>query len=38
MNIISLFDGVGGLDLGFHHAGFQTIWETFEKNFSHARR
>lgn len=41
MNIISLFSGCGGLDLGFQKAGFnvvwanekdQSIWETYEKN------
>ena len=40
-NIVSLFSGAGGLDLGFKKAGFnivfanefdKTIWETFEKN------
>lgn len=42
MKIISLFTWAGGLDLGFHKAGFNTIWanefdstiwETFEHNF-----
>lgn len=25
MNLISLFSGAGGLDKGFHKAGFQTV-------------
>ncbi len=41
-NIISLFSGAGGLDLGFKKAGFniiyaneydKTIWSTFKNNF-----
>lgn len=41
MNIVSLFSGAGGLDLGFSQAGFnivwaneydKEIWETYKKN------
>jgi DNA (cytosine-5)-methyltransferase 1 len=40
-NLVSLFSGCGGVDLGFHFAGFRTLWandinpdaaETFTKN------
>jgi DNA (cytosine-5)-methyltransferase 1 len=42
MRVISLFSGAGGLDLGFTHAGFETVfaneydktvWPTYEANF-----
>lgn len=42
MNIVSLFSGAGGLDLGFEKVGFDVIWanefdkdiwETYERNF-----
>lgn len=43
MNLVSLFSGAGGLDLGFKKAGFniiwanefdKAIWETYRKNHS----
>lgn len=46
MKLISLFSGAGGLDLGFHKAGFETIvaneydtkiCPTFKANFKHTR-
>lgn len=41
LNLVSLFSGCGGVDLGFHFAGFRTVWAndinedaaaTFRKN------
>lgn len=46
MNLISLFSGAGGLDKGFHNAGFHTvvanefdkkICPTFKANFPETR-
>ncbi|WP_303859949.1 DNA cytosine methyltransferase [Alkalibaculum bacchi] len=43
MNIVSLFSGAGGMDLGFRKSGFDiiwanefdsTIWQTYERNHS----
>ncbi|MDJ0795868.1 MAG: DNA cytosine methyltransferase [Calothrix sp. MO_167.B12] len=46
MNIVSLFSGCGGLDLGFSQAGFnvvwaneydKSIWDTYELNHPHTK-
>ncbi|MDY6897877.1 MAG: DNA cytosine methyltransferase [Cyanobacteriota bacterium] len=46
MNIVSLFSGCGGLDLGFQQAGFnviwaneydKSIWDTYEFNHPHTK-
>ena len=33
--IISLFSGAGGMDLGFHKAGFKVIWANEYDKFVH---
>lgn len=44
LDIVALFSGCGGLDLGFTQAGFNVIWanefdkdiwETYQKNYPH---
>jgi DNA (cytosine-5)-methyltransferase 1 len=46
MNVVSLFSGCGGLDLGFHQAGFnivwanecdKSIWNTYEINHQNTK-
>ena len=46
LNLVSLFSGAGGLDLGFEKSGFKVewanefdkeIWETFESNFPNTK-
>ena len=34
MNVGSLFTGIGGIELGFHRQGFQTIWMVEKNQFS----
>ena len=31
MNIVSLFSGGGGLDLGFKESGFSILWDLADK-------